>query len=186
MTYTDQFGIGDIVVRIGGRKPAQIERTTWRTKDSYNGTHWYCKYLPPGKGGFETYDGLLKPYDNPEETMSETKTLYSFKKEDGTIGYGSHIGTNSSNNYLIEEKGTGEIHVFNVKDLEEVLPYTFSATIAGKETHYVCAPDAVKKGDYLLYTSGSTPQIAVVTAIDTKNKAARSKFRGKRLLLEDL
>ena len=53
-------------------------------------------------------------------------------------------------------------------------------------SHYVCQPDAVKKGDFLLYTNGSQPQIAVVTAVDTKNKTARANFRGKRLVLEDL
>jgi len=93
-----------------------VERTTWR-----NTLH------------------ELIPYESPEESMAETKTLYSFTKADGTVAYGSHIGTNSSNNYLIEEKGTGEIHVLDPKSIEEVLPYTFSATIAGKETHYVSA-----------------------------------------------
>lgn len=179
-----QFQIGEIVTKKYGKKPATIERTTWRNTSSRQ--HYYCRYLPPSKGGFEADAHELIPYESPEESMAETKTLYSFTKADGTVAYGSHIGTNSSNNYLIEEKGTGEIHVLDPKSIEEVLPYTFSATIAGKETHYVCQPDAVKKGDFLLYISGSAPQIAVVTAVDTKNKTARSKFRGKRLVLEDL
>lgn len=173
------FNIGDIVTKTYGKKPATITRKSW------NGRDWYCKYIEGG-GAFEASSQELILYDPPEEPMAETKTLYSFKKEDGTVAYGSHIGTNSSNNYLIEEKGTGDIHVLSPKDVEEVLPYTFSASINGKETHYVCQPDAVKKGDFLLYTTGTTPQIAVVTAIDTKNKSARSKFRGKRLVLEDL
>lgn len=118
--------------------------------------------------------------------MTETKTLYSFKKEDGTVSYGNHIGTNSNNQYLIEEKGTGTIHVFDVSDLEEVLPYTFSASINGKETHYVCQPGAVKKGDFLLYANGPAAQVATVTAVDTKNKSARAKFKGKKLVLEDI
>ena len=180
-----QFNIGDIVTKLYGKNPARIEKKIeWRS--SSHNSYWYCKYLPPGKGAFEASESELKLYESPEQSMAETKTLYSFTKTDGTITYGTHIGTNSSNNYLIEEKGTGEIHVLDPKTIEEVLPYTFSATIAGKETHYVCQPDVVKKGDYLLYTNGNTPQIAVVTAVDTKNKTARSKFRGKRLVLEDL
>jgi hypothetical protein len=173
------FNIGDIVTKTYGKKPATIIRHSW------NGRDWYCKYIE-GNGAFEASSAELVLHDPPEEPMAETKTLYSFKKEDGTVAYGSHIGTNSSNNYLIEEKGTGDIHVLSPKDVEEVLPYTFSASINGKETHYVCQPDVVKKGDFLLYTTGTTPQIAVVTAVDTKNKSARSKFRGKRLVLEDL
>lgn len=177
-----QFDVGVHVTKLCGKKVAVIERAvTWR-----GAGWWYCRYLPPSKGGFEARESSLKLHEDLEETMVETKTLYSFKKTDGTVSYGNHIGTNSNNCYLIEEKVTGEIHVLDPKDIEEVLPYTFSASIAGKETHYVCQPNAVKKGDFLLYTQGSNPQIAVVTAVDTKNKAARAKFRGKRLLLEDL
>jgi hypothetical protein len=180
-----QFNVGDTVTKMYGKKPATILRqVSWRSSNSK--TCWYCQYLAPSKGCFEAFENELKLYEPLEEIMADTKTLYSFKKEDGTIAYGSHIGTNSSNNYLIEEKGTNNIHVIAPADLEEVLPYTFSAAMNGKETHYVCQPDTVKKGDYLLYTNGTTPQIAVVIAVDTKNKNARSKFRGKRLVLDDL
>ena len=174
------FNVGDIVIKLYGKHPAKIQRiVTWNNK-------FYCKYLH-SNAAFEARACGLKHYETPdEEIMAETKTLYSFKKTDGTAAYGHHIGTNSSNNYLIEEKGTGEIHVMKPDEVEEVLPYTFSASINGKETHYVCQPDTVKKGDFLLYTQGSQPMIAVVTAVDTKNKSARSKFRGKRMLLEDL
>jgi hypothetical protein len=174
------FEIGDLVVKIYGRNPAKvIRKVTWN--DNY-----YCKYEHSG-ACFEASARELKLYDTPdEEVMAETKTLYSFQKEDKTVGYGSHIGTNSSNQYLIEEKGTNTIHVFDPKDLEEVLPYTFSATMNGKETHYIASPGSLKKGDYLLYTSGSQPMIAVVTAVDTKNKAARTKFKGLRLMAEPI
>lgn len=173
------FNVGDVVKKKYGSKPMRILRKAW-------GDQWYCEFLH-NKNRTYAYDRDLVIYDeSPEEPMAETKTLYSFKKADGSVAYGSHIGTNSSNNYLIEEKGTGDIHVLSLKDVEEVLPYTFSASIDGKDTHYVCQPDAVKKGDFLLYTNGSQPQIAVVTAVDTKNKTARAKFRGKRLVLEDL
>lgn len=185
MTMSEhQFQIGDIVTKKFDKNPAIIERFAWGSRP--NRAQYYCRYLPPGKGDFYAYADELIPYQSPEEPMAETKTLYSFTKANGTVAYGVHIGTSSSNNYLIEEKGTGEIHVLDPKSIEEVLPYTFSATISGKETHYVCQPDAVKKGDFLLCTNGSNPQIAVVTAVDTKNKTARSKFRGKRLVLEDL
>jgi hypothetical protein len=114
---------------------------------------------------------------------ADTKTLYSFTV-DNKVAYGTHIGTNSSNQYLIEEKGTGTIHVFDKKDLEEVLPYTFSAKMGTSENHYVGTPGAVSKNDILLYTGSSTPQIAVVTGVDTKNKSARSKFKGAKIVTE--
>lgn len=181
------FSPGDIVKKRYGNKVAEVIR-----QETYRDNYYYCRYYnskgQPKGAGWYAYgvDLVLAEPPEPLETSMAIKTLYSFKKEDGTTAYGTHIGTNSSNHYLIEEKGTGEIHVLSPGDVEEVLPYTFSASIGGKETHYVCKPDAVKKGDYLLYTNGSTPMIATVTAVDTKNKGARAKFNGKRLVLEDI
>jgi hypothetical protein len=170
-----QFNIGDIVTKKHGKKPAEI---TYASCSAYN-----CKYLH-SKQSFYAYESELKLYEGETE-MSETKTLYSFTV-DGKTAYGTHIGTNSSNQYLIEEKGTGTIHVFDKKNLEEVLPYTFSAKMGSSENHYVGTPGAVAKGDILLYTGSSTPQIAVVTGVDTKNKSARSKFKGAKLTTEEI
>ena len=171
-----QFNIGDIVTKKHGKKPAEIVSKGWYASDS-----WTCRYLH-SKQSFTEYASDLKLYTEETE-MADTKTLYSFTV-DGKVAYGTHIGTNSSNQYLIEEKGTGTIHVFDKKDLEEVLPYTFSAKMGNSENHYVGTPGAVNKGDILLYTGSSTPQIAVVTGVDTKNKSARSKFKGAKLATE--
>ena len=171
-----QFNIGDIVTKKHGKKPAEIVSKGWYTSDS-----WTCRYLH-SKQSFTEYASDLKLYTEETE-MSDTKTLYSFTVDD-KVAYGTHIGTNSSNQYLIEEKGTGTIHVFDKKDLEEVLPYTFSAKMGTSENHYVGTPGAVSKGDILLYTGSSTPQIAVVTGVDTKNKSARGKFKGAKLATE--
>jgi hypothetical protein len=174
---TQTFNIGDIVTKQYGKKPAEVTYAP-----SYSGGQFTCRYLE-SKQTFYARDYELKIYDEETEMTSDTKTLYSFTV-DGTVAYGTHIGTNSSNQYLIEEKGTGKIHVFDKKDLEEVVPYTFSATMGGKETHYVGTPGALKKNDVLLYTGSSTPQVAVVTGVDTKNKSARSKFKGAKIVTE--
>jgi len=171
-----QFNVGDIVTKKHGKKPAEIVSRGWYSSES-----WQCRYLH-SKQSFTEYASDLKLYTEETE-MSDTKTLYSFTVDD-KVAYGTHIGTNSSNQYLIEEKGTGTIHVFDKKDLEEVLPYTFSAKMGSSENHYVGTPGAVSKGDILLYTGSSTPQIAVVTGVDTKNKSARSKFKGAKLATE--
>lgn len=171
-----QFNVGDIVTKKHGKKPAEIVSRGWYSSES-----WQCRYLH-SKQSFTEYASDLKLYTEETE-MSDTKTLYSFTVDD-KVAYGTHIGTNSSNQYLIEEKGTGTIHVFDKKDLEEVLPYTFSAKMGTSENHYVGTPGAVSKGDILLYTGSSTPQIAVVTGVDTKNKSARSKFKGAKLATE--
>jgi hypothetical protein len=174
---TQTFNVGDIVTKQYGKKPAEVTYAP-----SYSGGQFTCRYLE-SKQTFYARDYELKLYDEETEMTSDTKTLYSFTV-DGTVAYGTHIGTNSNNQYLIEEKGTGKIHVFDKKDLEEVVPYTFSATMGGKETHYVGTPGALKKNDVLLYTGSSTPQVAVVTGVDTKNKSARSKFKGAKIVTE--
>jgi len=171
-----QFNIGDIVTKKHGKKPAEIVSRGWYSSES-----WQCRYLH-SKQSFTEYASDLKLYEEETEMATE-KTLYSFTV-DGKVAYGTHIGTNSSNQYLIEEKGTGTIHVFDKKDLEEVLPYTFSAKMGSSENHYVGTPGALSKGDILLYTGSSTPQIAVVTGVDTKNKSARGKFKGAKLTTE--
>lgn len=172
-----QFNVGDIVTKKHGKKPAEIVSRGWGNES------WNCRYLH-SKQAFHEYASDLKLYTEETE-MTDTKTLYSFTVDD-KVAYGTHIGTNSSNQYLIEEKGTGTIHVFDKKDLEEVLPYTFSAKMGNSENHYVGTPGAVSKGDILLYTGSSTPQIAVVTGVDTKNKSARSKFKGAKLITETI
>lgn len=178
----DNFQPGDLVTKLNGKKIAEIIYECYWDKSQVT-----CKYLH-SKQTFNEYKTNLKPYNQEEsESIMETKTLYSFQKSDGTTGYGTHIGTNSANEFLIEEKGTNTIHVFKKSEIEEVLPYTFSASMNGKETHYVCTPDSLKKGDVLLYTGASnnnSVNLAVVTAVDTKNKTARSKFRGVKLVTE--
>jgi len=171
-----QFNIGDIVTKKHGKKPAEIVSRGWYSSES-----WQCRYLH-SKQSFTEYASDLKLYEEETEMATE-KTLYSFTI-DGKVAYGTHIGTNSQNQYLIEEKGTGAIHVFDKSALEEVVPYTFSAKMGSSENHYVGTPGALSKGDILLYTGSSTPQIAVVTGVDTKNKSARGKFKGAKLTTE--
>lgn len=171
-----KFNAGDFVVKRNGRMAAQVIRYQY-------GTLVYCRYLHAPYAPFQAYENDLKLYGNQSEMTTDKQTLYSFVVE-GETRYGIHIGTNSQNQYLIEEKTTGAIHVYGKDQLEEVVPYTFGATIAGKETHYVGTPDALKKGDVLLYTGSSTPQVAVVTSVNTKNKSAREKFKGAKIVTE--
>jgi transglutaminase/protease-like cytokinesis protein 3 len=172
-----KFNVGDIVTKTYGKKPAEITYL-----NSYGG-HYNCRYLESRQTFYAT-DNELKLHTEETEMAADTKTLYSFTNPDGKVAYGTHIGTNSQNQYLIEEKTTGAIHVLEKKDLEEVVPYTFSASMGGKETHYVGTPGALSKGDVLLYTGSITPQVAVVTGVDTKNKSARAKFKGAKIVTE--
>lgn len=181
MSWTAKFKKGDIVVSKNGKKPQMITRVP-----SYENGYYETKYLHANRSNtIYTYmEYTYELYEDPQ--MANVKTLYSFTKADGTTGYGNHIGTNSQNKYLIEEKTTREIHVLDKKDLEEVLPYTFSVEMEGAEHHYVGKPDTVAVGDLLLNTEAKSPRIAVVKALDTKFKTPRASFKGRKLVTEEI
>lgn len=172
------FKVGDVIVSKYGSKPSVVKSSPLGDYGSYT-----LEYLHNGRYNYVDRYSIsnYSLVDSEPETM--TQTLYSFTKADGTTSYGTHIGTNSKNQLLIEEKGTGTIHTFDKKDLEEVLPYTFSAKFNNNETHFVGTPDTLKVGDYLLSSSGV--QLYVVTALDTKEKNAK-KFKGVKLVTQEI
>lgn len=173
----EKFNIGDIVVSMNGKRPAKITYVS--------GYYIHAKYMHNGSSVRFSKDNI-KIYE--EEQMTTANTLYQITQEDGTVTFGIHVGTNSANMLLIEEKGTGKI-IFAKKDqVEEVLPFTFSVRQNGKNVHYLGEPEKVKKGDVLLYTGEGADryELAVVTGVDTKNKSANKTFKGKKLTTEDI
>lgn len=181
MGYSPKFKKGDIVVYKNSSRPQKITHVP-----TYGHGYYETKYLQSNRQNtFYVYmENAYELYEDPE--MANVKTLYSFTKADGTTGYGNHIGTNSQNKYLIEEKTTREIHVLDKSDLEEVLPYTFSVEMEGSEHHYVGKPDTVAVGDLLLNTEAKSPRIAVVKALDTKFKTPRASFKGRKLVTVEI
>lgn len=176
MTFTEKFNVGDLVLKAyNGKVPHVVEEVP-----TY--PHGYYTIRSTTTGRVDRYLQHDLVLHESFETEIMTQTLYSFIKADGTTGYGTHIGTNSKNEFLIEEKGNGTIHTFDKKDLEEVLPYTFTAKTGNTETNFVGTPDTLKVGDHLLSSAG---QIYVVTKLDTKGKNAK-KFNGVRLVTETI
>lgn len=172
------FEIGDIIVSKYGKKPLKIYEVYSQQV--------YARYLHNNQTK-SIYKSEIKHYE--DETMStNANTLFQIKLEDGSITYGTHVGTNSSNQYLIEEKGTGKIILANKSQLEEVLPYTFSVRMNNKLMHFQGEPEKVKKGDVLLYTGegADNAQFAYVTNVDTKNKSAAKAFKGLRVQTTEL
>jgi len=177
MSNKHNFNIGDIVISKYGKYPLTINYIGYSRTSG--------KYLHNGNSCTVDTDNLI--HYEPEEIIMETKTLYSFTDDNGTTVFGTHIGTNSSNQYIIEIKGGGGIVIKDQKDLEEVLPYTFSVSIGGKEIHYIGEPGKLTKGDILIHTpSAGQYNVVVVGAVDTKNKTARSKFKGRKLITETI
>lgn len=181
MSYSPKFKKGDVIISKNGSRPSVVTSVARGEWDCYN-----VKYLHNNRTNYfyGNNQNNYELYEDPE--MANVKTLYSFTKADGTTGYGTHIGTNSQNKYLIEEKTTHEIHVLSKSDLEEVLPYTFSVEMEGSEYHYVGQPDTVQVGDLLLNTESKSVRLAVVKELDTKNKTPRAKFKGRKLVTAEI
>lgn len=180
MSFIPKFKKGDVIISNNGSRPGTVTCVPRQEWDCYQ-----IKYLHNNRSNsfYGCNQTNYELYKDPE--MTDIKTLYSFTKADGTVGYGTHIGTNSQNKLLIEEKGTGEIHVLGKEELEEVTPYTFSVKIDSAEYHYVGKPDTLKVGDILI-TSEASPRLAKVTGLDTKNKTPRALFKGRKLVTEEI
>jgi hypothetical protein len=149
-----KFKVGDIVISKKGIYPLKVQ---FVPEASYQA--WELRYLHNNKFNYVEQWNIDENYS------------------------GTHIGTNSQNQYIIEEKGTGAIHILDKNKLEEVLPYTFAAKLSGSEQHYIGTPGSLKVGDILLCTAGNMPTVAIVSAVDTKNKGAR-KFKGSKIVTE--
>lgn len=180
---THKFEIGDVIISKQGKYPLKVVTLP---PNSHPNCSWTLQYLHKNETKWvENWciEQNYSLYESSETTM--TNSLYSFTKADGMTAFGTHIGTNSQNKFLIEEKVTGEIHIIDKEHLEEVLPYTFSAKIGSNESHYIGTPDVLKVGDILLHTGSTNPQVAVVTAVDTKNKGAK-KFKGSKIVTVEI
>ena len=164
-----KFKVGDLVIKNSGKKPLKIV-------SQYGHNYYHARYCHNNTGVY-VYDSELKLYEQGEITMN-TKTLYSFKLEDGSLAYGTHIGTNGENKYVLEVKGTGAIVVKDKKEIDEVLPYTFSISDSrGQEVHVVGEPDKLKVGDVIMYMENKSHYIAQVSAVNTKSKTAKAKLK---------
>lgn len=174
----EDYNVGDICVKRYGTKPFRITDiygSTIHGRFLHNNGHVYIY----GRDEIKPYDGEIE-----EKSAPSMKTLYSFTDESGNTEFGIHVGTNSQNLFILEVRGVDGYVVKDPNELEEVLPYTFSVAVNGKETHYIGEPGRVNEGDWLIMDSGSSYSIAQVKAIDTKFKKAKEKFKGRRILTE--
>jgi hypothetical protein len=181
----NKFKVGDIVISKYGKYPLEV-----KSIPSNDWQSWELVYLHNKQKKYVPYYNIRENYhlyETPENTETmNNDILYSFTLNgESRCRYGIHIGTNSQNKFIIEERGSGLIHILDKDQLEEVLPFTFSAKICGTEYHYIGNPDTVKVGDFLLCTAGNYPSVAVVTKVNTKQKGAL-KFKGAKIVTEPI
>ena len=171
----NEIQVGDLITKIYGKKP--IEVTSVASYGSVSGT--YVDSNTP----ICDYYFAFKPYEPEEDKTMSKQQLFTWTDDSGQ-NYGTLLATNSSGEYVIEEKKTGNIVTKHKSTVEEVLPYTFSAKqgAATNEKHFI-GSDTINKDDILIQTS--TMKYWTVTAVDTKNKSA-TKFVGRRIVTEKI
>ena len=167
----DEISVGDLITRSpNGRKPIEVTKV--------DGNYIHGNYVESGKSVWEHYV-YFKPYQ--DNTMSKEQ-LFTWTDDKGIQHYGTYLATNTAGKYVIEEKQTGNIVTMSADEVEEVIPWTFSAKNGSTEKHFT-GPDIIKKGDVLIQTRAN--KIWYVTDVDTKNKTA-TKFSGRRIVTEEI
>ena len=169
----DEIIVGDLITRSPrGRKPIEVLKV--------DGNYISGRYVDSGNTVWEYYN-YFQPYEDNDQTIMNKQQLFTWSDGIGQH-YGTYLATNSCGQYVIEEKQTGQIVTMSADEVEEVLPWTFSAKNGNTEKHFT-GPDTIKKGEVLLQPK--TTKFWVVTDVDTKNKTA-TKFNGVRIITEEI
>jgi hypothetical protein len=173
--------VGDIVRLKTGTAPIRIEVTS--------GRYFTGQYVVSGKRVVarpieeivlhEDYNNMETQEDN---TMTNIKTLYEIRISGAStleqLHYGHYLATNSSGQWVMEEKGTGRIHTVDKADVVEVLPYTISLRFLndngmGKNYNYFADKDKYTAGQMFLMDNS----FVIVVDVDTKSKLATKDFK---------
>lgn len=172
------FSVGDKVTKANGKKPMTVIYVS--------GNYVTARYDHSGQSSRDYYTN----YKHVEEDcQAMTKdAIYKLNLEDNAVKpiFANYRGTDSAGNWLMERIGDGGgIIVVSKEKCEEVLPFTFSVRMNGREQHFVGEAGKLKKGDILLYTAGGVDNFAfaVVKNVDTKHKGARA-WEGVRVITE--
>jgi hypothetical protein len=122
-------------------------------------------------------NGLLLDSPNPTPigaNMAIDNNLYITKDKEYVV----RIGTNSSNEAVVEEKSTGRIFAIKPELLEKVLPYTVGVRFSDNATvyHYLSEVDQVQQDDILIGVVNGKLTLATVIGTNTKNESAANKL----------
>lgn len=170
------FKPGDKVTKLSGKKSMTITHIS--------GNYVYSRYDHSGQSSSDYYANL-KHVEEDGQVMTKD-AIYKLNIDANQIIFANYRGTDSAGNWLMERIGDGGgIVVVSKEKCEEVLPFTFSVRMNGREHHFVGEAGKLKKGDILLFTAGGVDNFAfaVVKNVDTKYKGARA-WEGVRIITE--
>jgi hypothetical protein len=171
--------VGDLVRKKYGTRTIEV-------LNEY-GYYFYGRYLHSGASSGRINIGDVVLLD---ERKTETEQGYGkmkgklFQTKDGLFGIG--LAVNSKGEYVLEMKGTNDLVAYAKKDVELVMPFTFSVQFngTGTEYSYLGKEGSVKIGDLLLKTDSKGITVAKVTAVDTKSEKATKYFDGVKIVTE--
>ncbi len=172
------FSVGDKVVLRNGKLPMTVQ---------YASGNYVRAIYDHSKQQSNEHFTRYKFYEEEGQAVAST-AIYKLNLDSDQEIYANYRGTDSAGNWLMERIGNGGgIIVVSKEKCEEVLPFTFSVRMNGREQHFVGEAGKVKKGDILLFTAGGVDNFAfaVVKNVDTKHKGARA-WEGVRVLTEAL
>lgn len=101
-------------------------------------------------------------------------TLYTWTLND-TNFYGTQLAINSSGQWVMEVKGTGEVVAVDPSIVEEVIPHTVDVQFLGNNINkysYWAPAGKYAVNDVLLVKAPSGLALVLVTKVDTKSKEA--------------
>lgn len=175
-TMAHDFKTGDIVRKPNGTKHIKVEQAY--------GNCIYGRYLHSNTstGRIDTRN-LVKVNEETEQkgNGSMKGKLFKVKADDA---YGVGLAVDSTGQYVLEMKDGSGVRSFAKKDVEVVMPFTFSVQFngVGTEYSYLGKEGTVAVGDLLLKQDGTKGiTIAKVTAVNTKSDKATKYFDGVKL-----
>lgn len=122
--------------------------------------------------------------NNQQEQPTMTTSTQLFQTADGL--YVTRIGTNSKNEAVVEERGTGRVFSVDSSTLKKVIPYTVGIRIGNQTIELLSAPDQVKLGDTLVNVN--TGAIAQVTKLNSEAEGTTNELKTffRRIATEEI
>ena len=172
------FKVGDIISRYAGGAPIKVTGLNQKLNV------YYGKYVESGlntnilMGQVVPYKDLTPDLLKEKDEDKMTNTLFQWTKEDKTF-FGHHIATNNQGKYVMEIKGSGNVVLVDLVDLQEVTPYTIGVVFFGTNTavyNYTAQPGLYKVGEVFVLKNHNGLSLVQIHSVDGKSKAATKEF----------
>lgn len=178
--------------RIGDRVKLRNGKNTLIVEHIY-GTTLSARYEKTGQLISKRVNELMLADENTEQNEGyNTMKGKLFQIKEDTARFGIGLAINSAGKYVLEMKGTGDLEAFDKKDIDVVMPFTFSVKFStgDQEYQYLGKEGTVEVGDLLLSLNSQHKNggisIAQVVNVNTKSDKAGKYFDGVKIKTEPL